>query len=327
MPRQIDRGGPIILVQVENEYGAYGNDKDYLRGPDELTRGSASTVPLTTVDQPHRRHARERQPARSCTRPAPSARGSRERLDTLRRHQPTGPLMCSEFWDGWFDDWGGHHHVTARGRGRAAAWTNCSRRGASVNIYMFHGGTNFGFTNGANDKGTYQPIITSYDYDAPLDEAGNPTAKYWAFREVIARYAPGPADDAPAAPAPRHRPAFTVAARRRSAPLWDVLDRLGQVDAATTGTPTADDDSATTSGFTLYRTDGDRDRAAASCRSRRSATGRRCSSTGRPSACSPATTATGPSRCPATRPRRARPARRGPGPGRLRPAASASRRA
>ncbi|MGW6392972.1 beta-galactosidase [Streptomyces sp. NPDC055103] len=78
--------------------------------------------------------------------------------------------------------------------------------GASVSIYMFHGGTNFGFTNGANDKGTYRPTVTSYDYDALLDEAGDPTPKYAAFREVIARHAPVPADSVPPPP-PRWRTA------------------------------------------------------------------------------------------------------------------------
>ena len=91
--------------------------------------------------------------------------------------------MSAEFWDGWFDDWGGHHHVTPAAE-TARQLDELLRLGASVNLYMFHGGTNFGLSNGANDKGTYQPIVTSYDYDAPLDEAGNPTAKYWAFREV-----------------------------------------------------------------------------------------------------------------------------------------------
>ena len=95
--------------------------------------------------------------------------------------------MCAEFWDGWFDAWGGHHHVTPAAEA-ARHLADLLSRGASVNIYMFHGGTNFGLTSGANDKGTYQPVTTSYDYDAPLDEAGNPTAKYWAFRDVLARY-------------------------------------------------------------------------------------------------------------------------------------------
>ena len=124
-----------------------------------------------------------------------------ERLATLRRHQPTGPLMCMELWNGWFDHWGGHHHTTPVAEA-AAELDALLAAGASVNLYMFHGGTNFGFTNGANDKGVYQPIVTSYDYDAPLDEAGNPTAKYHAFREVIARHAPVPDPPPPARPAP-----------------------------------------------------------------------------------------------------------------------------
>ena len=133
-------------------------------------------------------------------------RRSAERLATLRSHQPTGPLMCSEFWDGWFDWWGGVHHTTEV-TAAAADLDELLAAGASVNIYMFHGGTNFGLTNGANHKGRYLPIVTSYDYDAPLDEAGNPTAKFFAFRDVIAKYAPVP-DELPAAAEPA--PVFSV---------------------------------------------------------------------------------------------------------------------
>jgi beta-galactosidase len=95
--------------------------------------------------------------------------------------------MCSEFWCGWFDHWGGFHHVTDAAES-ARSLDELLEAGASVNIYMLHGGTNFGLTNGANDKGLYQPTVTSYDYDAPLDEAGRPTKKFWRFREVIARH-------------------------------------------------------------------------------------------------------------------------------------------
>lgn len=113
--------------------------------------------------------------------------------------------MCMEFWDGWFDHWGGRHHTTSVDAA-AAELDALLSTGASVNIYMFHGGTNFGLTSGANDKGTYRPTITSYDYDAPLDEAGHPTAKYEAFREVISRYAPVPAETASSGgPAPQYR--------------------------------------------------------------------------------------------------------------------------
>lgn len=195
-PRQIDRGGPVVLVQIENEYGAYGDDKDYLRALVEVTREADITVPLTTVDQPTDQMLADGSlPELHKT----GSFGSRstERLATLRRHQPTGPLMCSEFWDGWFDWWGGVHHTTDTDAA-ASDLDDLLAAGASVNIYMFHGGTNFGLTNGANDKGRYLPIVTSYDYDAPLDEAGDPTAKFFAFRDVIAKYAPVP-EELPAA--------------------------------------------------------------------------------------------------------------------------------
>lgn len=198
-PRQIDRGGPVVLVQIENEYGAYGSDAAYLETLVTVTREAGITVPLTTVDQPvDRMLSNGSLPGLHKT----GSFGSRstERLATLRRHQPTGPLMCSEFWDGWFDWWGGVHHTTDVAT-TAADLDALLAAGASVNIYMFHGGTNFALTNGANDKGRYLPLVTSYDYDAPLDEAGNPTEKFFAFRDVIARHAPVP-DELPASASP-----------------------------------------------------------------------------------------------------------------------------
>ena len=190
VPRQIDRGGNVVLVQIENEYGAYGSDKDYLRELVRVTRDAGITVPLTTVDQPMPWMLENGSlPGLHLT----GSFGSRseERLATLREHQPTGPLMCSEFWDGWFDWWGSIHHTTDPAAS-AHDLDVLLAAGASVNIYMVHGGTNFGTTNGANDKGRFDPIVTSYDYDAPIDEAGHPTAKFHAFREVIAKYAPVP---------------------------------------------------------------------------------------------------------------------------------------
>lgn len=186
VPLQIDRGGPIILMQVENEYGAYGDDADYLRALVDLFRTSGVTVPLTTVDQPTPEMLAAGNIAGLLATGSFGARAG-ERLATLRAQQPSGPLMCSEFWCGWFDHWGAHHHTTDVGAS-ARELDALLAAGASVNIYMLHGGTNFGLTNGANDKGVYQPTVTSYDYDAPIDEAGRPTEKFWAFREVISRY-------------------------------------------------------------------------------------------------------------------------------------------
>lgn len=234
-PRQIDRGGPVVLVQIENEYGAYGADSAYLEALVAVTRDAGITVPLTTVDQPTDRMLADGS-LPGLHKTASFGSRSAERLATLRAHQPTGPLMCSEFWDGWFDWWGGVHHTTEVAAA-AADLDALLAAGASVNVYMFHGGTNFGLTNGANDKGRYLPLVTSYDYDAPLDEAGNPTEKYFAFREVIARYAPVPDElPAPAEPAPVLTAALTPrgtwtdapasASVTERPPTFDQLDHL-----------------------------------------------------------------------------------------------------
>jgi beta-galactosidase len=252
--RQIENGGPVILVQIENEYGAYSDDKDYLRALVELNRAGGITVPFTTIDQPTDQMLDDGSlPELHKT----ASFGSRatERLATLRAHQPTGPLMCAEFWNGWFDYWGAHHHTTGAAEA-AAELDELLATGASVNLYMLHGGTNFGFTNGANDKGVYQPTVTSYDYDAPLTESGEPGPKFWAFRDVIAKYAPVP-DEVPAASAPA--PVFEVAldttvslaaalaSGSSSLGSWEEYDHL----------PTLDE-IGHFRGFAMYRTTVDR---------------------------------------------------------------------
>lgn len=211
--RQVTRGGNVLMVQVENEYGAFGDDPGYLRSLVELVRAQDIEVPLFTCDQ-----ADDEMLARGglpeLLRTATFGSRSRERLEILRRHQPTGPLMCGEFWDGWFDSRGRHHHLTDVRRS-ARDLDELLGAGASVNLYLAHGGTNFGFTNGANHKGTYAPIVTSYDYDAPIREDGSPGPKFDAFRQVIGRHAPVPAEHpATVPPAPR----FCVELRRPPAP-------------------------------------------------------------------------------------------------------------
>jgi beta-galactosidase len=246
-PRQIDRGGPVILVQIENEYGAYGNDTAYLEHLVQVTRDAGIEVPLTSIDQPSDRMLADGSlPELHKT----ASFGSRaaDRLAALRRHQPSGPLMCAEFWDGWFDWWGNQHHTTSAADS-AAELDELLSAGASVNFYMFHGGTNYGLTNGANDKGRYLPIVTSYDYDAPLDEAGDPTDKYFAYRDVIARYASVP-DETPVAagPAPAFQVELTPVAvalpetapqRSESPPSFDELGPLGALVVYDTELPPA----------------------------------------------------------------------------------------
>lgn len=213
-PRQIDRGGSVILVQIENEYGAYGSDKAYLAELIRLTRDAGITVPLTQVDQPipHMLQNGAHEGLHTT-----GSFGSRipERLAALRAHQSTGPLMCMEFWCGWFDHWGEKHHTTAYADS-AADLDALLSAGASVNIYMVHGGTNFGLTAGANDSGRYLPMVTSYDYDAPISESGDITEKFRAFRDVIARHAPVPDETLPE---PVDAPAFEVALEAVGDPL------------------------------------------------------------------------------------------------------------
>ncbi|MBS5825696.1 MAG: beta-galactosidase [Actinomyces sp.] len=184
--RQITRGGNVIMVQVENEYGAFGDDKAYLRATVEMIRSHGINVPLNTCDQANETMLENGSLPEILTT-ATFGSGSRERFKILRKFQPTGPLMCMEYWNGWFDRWGEHHHVTDPVES-ANDLAELLGLGASVNFYMLHGGTNFELTNGANYTGIFKPVTTSYDYDAPISEDGRLTEKYVRFQEVLARH-------------------------------------------------------------------------------------------------------------------------------------------
>ncbi|MFI8810468.1 MULTISPECIES: glycoside hydrolase family 35 protein [unclassified Streptomyces] len=239
------RGGPVLAVQVENEYGAYGDDTAYLEHLAGSLRQCGVDVPLFTCDQPS---DLERGALPGVLATANFGSRSTQNLASLRAHRKTGPLLSTEFWIGWFDRWGGHHVVRDPERA-AQELDEVLASGASVNFYMFHGGTNFGFTNGANDKGTYRPTVTSYDYDAPLDEAGDPTAKFTAFREVIAKYATVPAEPVPAR-ADKLPPA--TVALHESAGLFACAAVLG--DAVGSRTPLTMEQLGQDFGFVLYET-------------------------------------------------------------------------
>ncbi|MGB2635459.1 MAG: glycoside hydrolase family 35 protein [Candidatus Acidiferrum sp.] len=188
-PLQIGNGGPIILVQVENEYGSFGDDHAYMQdihrmlveagftksqlytadGADEVAAGSLPDLPV------------------GINFGGGDAGAAQEEFAKLKKLRPNGPYFNSEFWDGWFDHWGGKHGVT-NAANEAANLDWMLRQGYSVSLYMFHGGTSFGWMNGANSDGkNYEPDVTSYDYNAPLDESGRPTLKYVSFRDVIAK--------------------------------------------------------------------------------------------------------------------------------------------
>ncbi|MFG2646357.1 beta-galactosidase family protein [Streptomyces sp. NPDC048436] len=229
VPRQHDRGGPVIMVQVENEYGSYGSDQVYLRRLTELLRTEGVTVPLFTSDGPED-HMLTGGSIPGVLATANFGSQARAGFDTLRVHRPKGPLMCMEFWCGWFDHWGAEHVVRDAGDA-AEALREILECGASVNLYMAHGGTNFAGWAGANrgggalHDGVLEPDVTSYDYDAPIDEYGRPTEKFWRFREVLARYAEGPLPDLPTSPPSLGEHASVELTRW--APLSAVMESLG----------------------------------------------------------------------------------------------------
>ncbi|NGN93761.1 beta-galactosidase [Nocardioides sp. KC13] len=202
LPRVLDhletRGGPITMVQVENEYGSYGSDTTHLEWVRDLLVEQGIDVPLFTSDGPEDFMFTggtvdgARATANFGSRPA-------EAFAELRRHRPDDAPFCMEWWNGWFDHWGDTRH-TRDASEAASVLDEMLTMGASVNLYMAHGGTSFGVTAGANYEppgavagGSFQPTVTSYDYDAPLDERGAPTPKFHAYREVIARHRDVPA--------------------------------------------------------------------------------------------------------------------------------------
>lgn len=185
-PLQVGNGGPIIAVQVENEYGSFGNDHEYMEQIHHaLLDAGFNKAQLYTADGPEQvpNGALPELPAVINFGPGEAQKG----FATLQQLRPDGPFMTGEYWAGWFDHWGEKHHMTdAKKQADELAWM--LSKGYSVSIYMFHGGTSFGWMNGANSNGkNYEPDVTSYDYDAPLDESGHPTAKYYLFRDVIAK--------------------------------------------------------------------------------------------------------------------------------------------
>jgi beta-galactosidase len=186
-PLQVTKGGPVLMVQVENEYGSYGADKTFMGTMRDQVIAAGFDVPLFTADGPSQcknGYVPGALPAINGDEDPQSIR------DTVRKwNNGSGPFFSPEFYPGWLDHWG-EEHSTVETKENAAKFEKLIAAGISVNLYMFHGGTNFGFTSGANYGGHYQPQPTSYDYDAPLDEAGRPTPKYYALREAILRHLP-----------------------------------------------------------------------------------------------------------------------------------------
>ena len=218
---QVTEGGNIILIQNENEYGSYGDDREYMRYLADGLRRRGVTVPLFTSD------GAEYQMLTGGTVPeihktANFGSNPARNFKTLREYQPEGPLMCAEYWNGWFDHWEENHH-SRNPQDAADCLDEILSMGASVSAYMFHGGTNFGFMNGANHYEKYEPTVSSYDDDAPVNENGALTEKYFKFKEVAYKYSKLPGIELPD-PIEPHR--YGEIEFTESAELFDNLDNL-----------------------------------------------------------------------------------------------------
>ncbi|MEV7895623.1 glycoside hydrolase family 35 protein [Streptomyces cyaneofuscatus] len=253
--REIGRGGPVILVQAENEYGSYGSDAVYLEWLAGLLRRCGVSVPLFTSDGPED-HMLTGGSVPGLLATANFGSGAREAFEVLRRHQPKGPLMCMEFWCGWFDHWGAEPVVRDAGQA-AEALREILECGASVNVYMAHGGTNFAGWAGANrggpvQDGEFQPTVTSYDYDAPVDEYGRATEKFHLFRKVLEAYAEGPLPALP--PEPRGLAGPPVRVELDGwAGLDDVLEALGDPEGPESGVAPTFEELGVGRGLVRYR--------------------------------------------------------------------------
>ena len=186
-PLQLPLGGPIILIQIENEYGYYADDTGYLEQMKQLMVDNGACVPFVTSDGPWG-DALECGKLEGVLPTGNFGSKMKEQFAVLKEHTNGGPLMCMEFWVGWFDHWGNGGHKTSNMEENCKDLDEALQYG-NINIYMFIGGTNFGFMNGSNYYDELTPDVTSYDYDAVLTECGDITPKYEAFKEIIGKYA------------------------------------------------------------------------------------------------------------------------------------------
>ena len=218
----IENGGPIIMVQVENEYGSYGVDKPYVSEIRDIVKASGfDKVTLFQCDWSSN-FTNNGLDDLVWTMNFGTGANIDEQFRRLKELRPNSPLMCSEFWSGWFDKWGARHE-TRKADDMVAGIDEMLSKGISFSLYMTHGGTSFGHWAGANSPG-FAPDVTSYDYDAPINEWGLPTEKYWTLRRTMEKYYDGKKLPAvPKAPAPLISvPKFEL---KEYAPLTNGIDK------------------------------------------------------------------------------------------------------
>ncbi|WP_027206412.1 glycoside hydrolase family 35 protein [Butyrivibrio fibrisolvens] len=241
-----DNGGPVIMMQIENEYGYYGDDHEYMKYLYDLIRSYGIEVPLFTSDGPYDDAFRGGK-IPGVLQTGNFGSHAKERFDFMKKYVD-GPLSCMEFWLGWFDDWGSGFHHTTSVEQNVEDFAYMLDNG-NVNIYMFHGGTNFGFMNGSNYYDKLTPDVTSYDYDAVLTEDGQITDKYIAFQKEISKRYGLPEVEVPK---PAIRKAYGKIKADGYVSLWDSLDNIA--DRHESVYPVSMEKLGQSYGFILYHT-------------------------------------------------------------------------
>jgi beta-galactosidase len=215
-PQQVTHGGPILLVQVENEYGSYGKDAGYMAQMRQALIDGGFDVPLFACNP---RGDLRNGLLTNLFQVVNFGNDPEGGFKALRQLQPSGPLMCGEFYPGWFDTWGAPHHLGDTRRYLADLEYMLSHN-ASFSIYMAHGGTTFGLNSGTDRP--FKPDTSSYDYDAPISEAGWPTEKFTSTRELMRRFLL-PGETLPEPPATNPVIAIPEFTLTESAALFDNL--------------------------------------------------------------------------------------------------------
>lgn len=214
-------GGPVIMMQVENEYGLYGDDKEYINALVKTYRNLGINVELFTSDGPNKNWLADGT-ADGCLATLNFGSNPEERFRVHDEMFPGTPKMCMEMWNGWFDTWGDDFHHTTTVKDYCETVDKMLEMG-SLNMYMFIGGTNFGFSSGANHNEKYMPTVTSYDYDALLTECGDITEKYLAIRNIIKKHTGA---TLPAVPENRKKAAYGKVVFKDFCKLFDKLNDL-----------------------------------------------------------------------------------------------------
>jgi beta-galactosidase len=242
-PLQITHGGPIIMAQVENEYGFFGKDTNYVNELRKALVDVGFDVPLFQCNPPDQ--------MKNGRLPDLFQAGNfgsdvEKNFAKVRKLQPSGPLICSEFYPGWFDTWGQPHH-TGKPENYLPNLKRMLDMGASFSIYMAHGGTTFGLWSGCDRP--FKPDTSSYDYDAPISEAGWATPKFFATRELFSKYLL-PGETLPEPPAPNPVISFAPVTLNEIAPVFDNLPANPNIDEV----PNAMEKYGQGYGCILYRT-------------------------------------------------------------------------